>query len=353
MVSAELVINSNYIKYQRLHEIVNTLFVGSTDNEINVFIDMSSVMAGIYQKDCSMGDHYSIITSCLVNMCAHFRHFFYKYNVNSKIFLVYSQNTSFMNNKICLGYNKKKYETIMNNPQITDIVNYNLKLLSILCPYIPDVAFIQGSFETGVLINDVIVKEKMAGNVAPSIIITKDIYNYQLVSNNNRVYIFRPKKGNGEDLSYAVTEDNVFQTIIAERGVAPQNYDIPLSPVLVSTFLAMTRLPERSLYSIMDIPVAFRILVDAVRSGVIINGRNSDIYFVMDMMSRKNLKYSKQFNEAAKRFTAIDIAAQYSMFINTKEVHNYTHMTNLYDPNAVKGINQEYFDYNPLDLNSF
>ena len=61
------------------------------------------------------------------------------------------------------------------------MIQFNIDLLNLMCKYLPDIYFIKGTFETGVIMYDLILRNEKKSHSIPHLILTKDIYNYQLV----------------------------------------------------------------------------------------------------------------------------------------------------------------------------
>jgi hypothetical protein len=235
------------------------------------------------------------------------------------------------------------------NKKVDDMIANNIDLLKIIVPYLPDIHLITGEFETGVIMYDIICRNEVTSR-SPHIIITKDIYNYQLVSMRNNIVIFRPKKTKGEDASYWIGSNNLYAELIKERKVSSITKDhyATLLPGLYTMILALSSVPERNIKSLYNVTTAFGLVNKAVSDYSIINGYNTDINFVIEALS----KYKPDIISGlfGHRFKAIDIQFQHSIFVNTVESKLMT-FENFYDPENVKQINNQYFRSNPLDLN--
>ena len=94
----EQLLFSNYIKYDRLKTLINESFKGSDATEINVVIDMYSICKSLYRNNIEIGDIGSILTSSVINMIAHYRHFFRTYyGTDSKFYIINSINCPMKN----------------------------------------------------------------------------------------------------------------------------------------------------------------------------------------------------------------------------------------------------------------
>lgn len=342
-VSVEQLINMNYVKYSKLTEIINSAFVGSKAEILNIYVDLYSILKPLYNSNCEISD-YSMVTSCIINMCAHYRDFFYRrFGVNTKIFLVYSENCNFVNKQFYPEYNKKNEELFKSNAMIYDMIKNNMEILEILCPYLPDIHFVKGTFETGAIIYDIICRNELVDN-SPHMIITKDVYNYQLVPTRDNIIILRPKKFNGQDDSYYINQVNLLDTYLRERK-CEYRPKVLLMPGLLSLIMSLSSIPDRNIKSLLNITSTLKSLEKAIFDYKILNGHNSNIDLVHKNID--NLKISSVSLEF--RFKAIDIVFQQSVYMNTPECKSIT-FVNLDDPETVKEINNKYFINNPLDL---
>lgn len=347
-ITIDQILGSNYIKYERLVEMVNRAFVGSSANEVNVYIDLYSMLKQLYNNQIYDIDDYTKVTSNIINICAHYREFFRtRYRVESNYYIVYSKNTPYINSQFYPDYNMKNSQAFNSNKLVDDMIANNIELIETICPYLPNIHFIKGTFETSVIIYDLICRNELE-NDNPHIVITKDPYAYQLVPMRDNITIFRPKKNKGMDISYYINNKNLLLAYLTERKVKITENSLTLSPKTLSLIMALSSVKERNIKSMLNINSAINMIYDAIKDYKLLNGYNSDYDIIWNALDHKKIKVS-QLN-FTYRMKAIDIAFQHSIFINTPECKDIK-LTNLYDPNAVKEINNKYFINNPLDLN--
>lgn len=350
MILIDQLINSNYIRYDRLATITNSAFAGSDADTINLYVDLYSILKVLYKNDVYKVESPTSITSCIINLVSHYRAFYRtRYNVESNIYLIYSKNCPYVNKQFYIGYNSKNELTFNTNKSVEEMIEYNLNILDILCPYIPDVYFIKSEYETGVIIYDLICKNQATNN-NPNIILTKDKYNYQLCSMDN-VVIFRPRKKDNEDISYFINKHTLLYTYLTERKLNTSNLDKTIMPDLLSLIMTMSSVPERNIKNMININTSINIISKLISKNKIINGRSVDLDYLYDAISSesKNSKLNKNIFD--NRFKAIDIIYQHMIYYNTNDrLLNDNKLINLYDPENLKYINNEYFKDNPLDL---
>lgn len=344
----EQMLNSNYVRYNKMVEIISEAFAGSSANHLNIYIDMYSMVKVLYKSDVYDINDYSSVTSCIINMCAHYREFFWtRFKVTTKFFIVYSKNTPYINNQFYPEYNSKSLYSFNTNKKVDDMIKNNIELLETLCPYLPDIHFVKGTFETGVIMYDLICRNELQDN-SPHMIITKDVYNYQLVAMRNNIIILRPKKSKGEDESYYINQKNLYMKYMQSRNADYGNFHSIISPGLISLLMTLTSVKERNIKSLINIKSAIKQLYLGITEYKLLNGYNSDLQSIWNALD--TAKFSIGQTTFEHRFKAIDIQFQHSVYINTPECKEIT-LNNLYDPDNIKIINNKYFINNPLDLN--
>lgn len=345
-VSVSQIINSSLTRYNELHAIVNEAFVGSSATHLDIYVDINSLTKSLYNRENEVFiEDYAVVASCLINLCAHYRDFFNRapYHVDTTFYLVYCNNYSDMYTRTIKTYNKTMVDYMKNKTIIRDLIMKNVLLLDTLCPYLPDIHFIyDDEYETATIMNHL-----MEINQNASMVITKDMYTYQLI-NNPETIILRPKKSNGLDKSYYVNSLNVYQILAAERN--NKIFDTGLSSELLSAVYTLSSCVTRNIYSVYSLRQAVSLLEQSIKGGFMLNQYNADPHTLFyrglfDM--RRDLKISD--HDFIKRFEVIDVPYQTNIYNNY--THNEINITNLTDPEAVQAINNKYFKKVPLDLN--
>lgn len=346
-VSISQIINYSYVRYDRLTELINLEYKNSQATKLNVFIDLYSILKPLYSSNIVIDD-YSEITSCLINMCAHYRHFFRtRYQVETKIYLVWSNNHPYKNIEACKGYNEKSAYSMQTNTKITSLIEDNFSLLETLCPYIPDVMFVRDIYEVGVLCQYI---SNMQENIMyPSVMITRDCYNFQLAKGKFDFKILVPYKVHTDqgtvDRSYIVNEETAIAWYLYKLDVKELNVDTYLPASILSILIALSRCPTRNIKSLKNIPRAYKDLVYMVNNNIIPLGHIYDIEPIANILHLNS-------NILAGRYYASDIQSQLMHYELDPAMNIRQHMVNLYDANAVKDINNKHFIKYPLDLNA-
>lgn len=346
--SLEQLLCSHYIKYENMYKMVYDNFAGSNADTLNIYIDLYSMIKPIYTQPCTIDDYHTIV-SCVVNMCAHYREFFSRAPlcVKTNIYLVYSENTNEVNKKFYKGYNRQMDESIINNPRIDEMVKKNFNLLNILAPYLPNIYFIQGTFETGVIMYDLISANILSNPQVPSLIISKDQYLYQLPSIGNNIVLFRPKKNSNGDCSYYVNKRNILSVYLAENKIKytiEENY-----PEMYSLLLALSHCRFRGISMELNITNAYKLILNLIHYNII----SGNHQFIDNSLTEIIFKSTgKNIVNLEQRFKSIDIPFQECIYnTSIEKTNSICAIQDLVNPKQVQEINNMYFIKHPLDLN--
>lgn len=349
-ISVEYIATSNMVKYDRMGKLIPYAFTGSDADHITLFIDLFPIYRNtISRKYRTSMNEYIALVPAIVNMCVHYRQFFKKLGVATKIYLISSYNVSPICCKLVYGYNKPMQEKLTVT-EIVEMVRFNNELLDILCPYLPNIYFIPTEFESAVVIDYLIQREKDNGNQYPYLIISRDTLPAQLLSRYNDVAFLKPYKINGEDLSQIIPpsshmdferrfNDTVYG-LNAENAsqhkwgyVSPCNY-VPL--------LALNGFKSRSMLSLMNINIASKL----------INEASPNIPIDMDMLFALNPELKEKISKeiAGNRFVALfSRGLMMSQFLSSGEPENFNYL-DLIDPGALAMINSKYFPNDPISI---
>ena len=226
-----------------------------------------------------------------------------------------------------------------------------------MCPYLHGIYFIKTNEEFAVKALDVMYREEASGNMNPNIVITKDIYSYQLPAIKSNTVIFRPKKSNGEDSSWVVTYGNVLQSFIANsRNIKESNSaskalvkSYSLRPEILSLLMTITNLNCRGIVTVLNINTAINRLLLITSDHSIINGYNADMNEVYYALLNKESKFPIPCQTLTFRFKAIDLKFNHTCYMENPE-SKLSYIIDLDNPEEVKSINNTWFRNCPLDL---
>ena len=340
-----------FVKYSRMDQIIHYAFAGSNARAIDLYIDLYGLYKSIFSRSYSTNvSDYTSFTSTLINMCGHYRGYFKKLGVQTNIFLISGYNIPEINCKFVAGYNKT-FKDKLNNKLIRDMVEQNIQLLDIICPYLPHIYFVNTQFETSVAIYNIIKKEKALGRDVPSIVISADTYPIQLTTLFNDVAYIKPKKSMGEDVSEIVCpkthveHQNSFWRIICQEK---DEFVLNESAVSVSSrnyvlLAALNKFYDRNFKAIVNFNKANKI-INSVTNG-------SDIVLNPDMLhsADESLMVNIPLQTIDARYKALDVLYQ-DIIYNESAEPMLLSFDDLTDNDAINLINDQYFSKNPIDI---
>ena len=153
-----------------------------------------------------------------------------------------------------------------------------------------------------------------------------------------------------------VDTHNLFSILLWERKIKFTPQVNTFSPGLFPLLLAMTRLPERHLNSIISIPKAVSLLYTMIDSGKMLNKRPLLISHIINRINTNLLVKDKKMDSylIECRTNANDAWNMYNALSETKVPISNKNLINLYDPKGLKEIADKYFDQNnKLDITVF
>ncbi len=366
--STEWSIWNCFIHYDRLYGLSRHMIYNyEACRWVDIYINMNSVINQIFIKNYKIFD-YNGITSALINMAIHYKCFFKsKLNINSRVFIVYANNFPQSPRLLIPDYNQKNYTTYINNGELVDLIDHNRNLLDLLCKYLDGIYFIQDeNQETSVLIKEIIADQirfkrnalnnngKVDFSAYPNIIITKDLFDYQLVATDNYTFILRPRKIEDEDKSWYVSKKNLFKAVKKELGGnvnnIPKEHDL-IGSGLLPIFFAIAGLKSRNIRSIHTFNKTLEILIDAIKNNLILNEYNSDPRYCIEALAQLSPKIAENIDNIINRYNAIDVVKnqlQYHMTPDAAKIKS--NIVDLVSPHGLKDINENFFSQNPIEL---
>lgn len=339
----ENILYGQFIKYTALRNLVALEFSQSDAEEVNVYIDLHQMLLPVFR--CLRIQDYNIISSAVINYCAHIRAYFRtRHRVESNIILVFSYNTSSNNTRFCAEYNSHYKLRMQSNDKIMEAVDYNLDILKILCPYLPDVYLKIGTVEPSVIIHDLATNVFNNGN--PNIVISASHYAYQLPAYTPNTVVFRKKITAKEDTSYSYNFINAINAYIYETRNLQVEY--VLNTKMISLVMVLSGLPKRNIKSLFDIGKTLGIVSNMPESCL---GDPELMYsFINDYLKSSKSKSSLDYSEFYNRYKAIDLLYQHKMYGLLPESKEMSFLQRFQDPETLKAINDKYFKNVPLDL---
>jgi hypothetical protein len=348
----EQLIRGSFIRYEVLSSLIQYSYAGSNCTEINLFIDMNSVIKQLYSIDTWTYRHKNRyeITASMINMCAHYREFFRRIGVKTNIYIVYGLNCPTINDTLVQGYNAKFITAYIKKKDINELIADNLKILDYITQNIPGVYFFNcGTNEVSAMIYHLI--STLRRPEVENIILSKDVLMLQLIPAFN-ARVLRPLKGkengNSLDLSFIVDNNNLWEMFCKKyRDVAVPTDMIGTN--FISNILAMTRVPERGLYAKLSIAKAFKILNLGIMSRYIDNNTFYTQSSINTVLEALDVECNK--DELDLRYRAISTHHQ-ANFVLLAEHPEFKRLrlVDLEDYDGLRSIVSTYFTDTPIEL---
>lgn len=329
----------NYITYDRLFALNKKAFYERSDaDHVDIFIDIHSMIKDIFGRGKSMEDfigftyaNTSVISSSMINLCAHLRNYYFtRHRVWATFYLVWAWNKPENVISIIPSYNAhiimaEEAKTIQRG-----LVNDNIGIMKTICPFLPDIFFINGgNYEAITVIGSLINNYGRGRKGIPSIIYSRDPLGYLAVNKLPLTFMFRPKKANNEDRSYLVSKTNLIDTYL-EKELKQVPYEKDYDPNKFHDYIAYAGIRAKGLKPALR----FKQTMDYF------NGRN--LYFSTEEQQRI---FANSY--------ATDIITQIQVFESSPEAAEIpSNVINLVSPEEVKQLNNLYFQEYPLDLNA-
>lgn len=334
-LSLEQLINTSYVKYDVLTKLINQELGNSSAEEIYIIIDLNSVIKSLNTanlNNIAINPYKYDLAACIVNMIAHYRRFFKtRYAVYSHFHLVFNPGNETDSGKICYGYHTP-------NIQYHDMKTYvynNIMALNEVLAHISDCCITICNAETGAIIKGIDTNDDI-----PTMLISKDIYNYQLLRNNLIDFILVPRKYKGEDSSYIVNHSNVGIYFAEKRNITtPYQFNFLEN---YSLLLSMTMMPERNLKSLVSMNKAVEYLNAAINNGNMVDKHLNSINDKLDVLIGMFPILGKYYTEINNRYRVIDIDLQYDRLLSRPDFL-ISYPKNYYDMKTLESLLNSYF----------
>lgn len=339
-------------------------------NNCNVYIDINSILNEVMKYPTSTEHHYEFAISIL-NMVAHYRSVLrgHPYNMNPMFYLVYSdlKNQMSAKCKTASGHNTKpiywnELSRIENTPSVFSIIFESIKLLKMVCEYIPNVKFLSAAKSVFhaepylIIYNNI---KRFESEHIPNIIISKDAFTFQIPVYTESI-VLRPKKTfkNGQvfDTSYVVNRSNAIFHAIKPKEEVPHTSSIwtlaAYPPTLWPLVVSLVCLPnDRSTKYGMTLYDATNIISSNMAqhklSTQITYAGLQYLYYPKRGKFRPN-----DFRNIISENFRCDVNLLYSMYQNTPESTDITWNVYKSDMDGLKYLNDNIFCESFVDFMS-
>lgn len=215
---------SFYVTYNRLNYIIDSNFKNSNKvyNNCNLIIDLSSSLNSLYYNKIYMkkNEYLNIeILKDILNMIAHYKFGFKKYNINLNFYFIYSNNNPKTSTDFYPYYNTNMKLIKSNNSMITNSISSSLKLFQKIWKFLDKCNYIKSENDSSHIVYK-IIEDRLNDNDL-NIILTKDPVMYQNIYKDN-IIIIRPFKDVKEkkDISYIINNNNKFEYLLKSYNLS-------------------------------------------------------------------------------------------------------------------------------------
>lgn len=350
----ENIVFSNAVRYERMRELINYAFVGSNANNINVYIDLYPMIRSIYADTYQVVvDDYIGLAASIINLCAHYRVFFrVYYRVESTFYIICGKNCPALNVRLVPGYNSVMESRLMGpiHDVMDGMTKTNFDILKLLCPYLPDIHFIQTDYETSVVMGYLIQTQQ--NPLIPNLVISKDIYPLQLVPQYPNTYYVRPYKDElGHDVSAiiksivtAADSEEFWRYYFSIKKSKTEGTAI--HPINISPVIAMSGMLERSIKSRINLKTCLSQITQII-GATPVECSLSSIYQSFPEMETKVPQL-----EMENRYHAINVPYQVEALYKDSVEAKTMSLENKRDDAAIRMISSKYFENTPLNLDN-
>lgn len=338
------IIYGYYVRYARLIDQVNLAFRNSSASTIDIYIDLYDIFRKIDNRNFNPADlDEKLITSCVINMCAHYRNFFNKYyKTSTKFFIIAASDSTTMNSKFCDQYKYPKFKNDYMDKKYRDTTN----MVLLISKYIPHIYVWDSSkFEFGSIAMHIIQNIAKNDEHNPALILSRDIYTLQLSAIYNNIYSLLPIKnihGSSDDSLILDRQYSIMEYIYRNTCSSDKNrYQIDSRLTLI--YMGIMGVSTRGMRGLMRKKKACSLLQQLGYLPI-------SIKEYIEKLNVINNKPIDPHTIEIRVFT-IDYAFQSQSIKDSTEVFVADFSKYLYDPEGLKYLNSHDLEKYPLDLN--
>ena len=339
----DLYFNMFKIKYSKLDELLED-FTFSKGEEVYIYISLESILKKLTstitdKENIILSSKRNIIlTSCVFNLISHYRYYFHKKSVCSKIF-VYgpeSIDVDYLNREYNKDYRTKLM--LMNTEETSSIGKTyidSVKMIKTILNYIEGVNFItSGILEPSII--PLVISKYFKTEINKNFLITDDRYDYQYIK--NYFIILKPKM----DKSTLIDSLNVMDILKSKTKCKNiPNPDINFLPFIISILGDKYRNIDK--IKGMGISRIYNEINKGLESNIITN----DIENVNSLLCLVNENFQNDF---LINYMTTSIFEQYKKISDVEEKYILNQIIDKYDGGYMKVINETYFNEHPLNI---
>ena len=353
----------NYPQYEQLRQEMLKLFFRQAIHEkgfVDCYVNLNSYFSSLYDRNDYEYDESNSLASSVINFAAHIREFFAsRFSVRTRFFFVFGNTRPDSAVQFIPEYDAHKAMDRATKMNIWSIICENLNTLNIVCPYLPEIYYIENqTVEPAVLIRS-IIKEQSANRNAKHarLVFSKDLYDYQLVATIPNTHLIRVKKTMQGDMTYTVSFFDFYKKLSHNTLGLKNQIGAGISPELYSIYMTLSGCKSRGVSGLVNNPRANTLIGGTVASSLILNGYNPT--FAVDHRSFmpfvdciKTENDEELCSRLHKRFCGLDLIYQCNLFrLDPSYNALEKNVVDLFDAEGVRIMNNTYFKKYPLDLN--
>lgn len=267
-----------FVKYNILDQLIintpssNILF----QSPVDIYIDIQSVYQLVLSETLLSTD-YKVLSINILNLAAHYRHYFYKHGINTRVYIVNGTRNS---------------NTIVSelNSQNQDL----FKIVQKIVPFFPLTYYIEKPFNGSTIITALLMSETMPVKHS-AFIISNDIYSFQMPALIPSTFLLRPSV-NTKLISY----NNVLSSMY------PRNKSVVISdlnPALLPVIMAYHKCPELGMEMLNNFKSTIGIIRNKIAQNQILNGYNSPVVFKNESPEIISRLYMSDLMSAARTYS--------------------------------------------------
>jgi hypothetical protein len=339
----ELHFNMFKIKYSKLEELLED-FTFTKGEEVYIYINLESILKKL---SSTIADKQNIInpkkrnivlTSCVFNLISHYRYYFHKKSVCSRIFVYGPEaiNTNYLNREYNKDYRMKS--VIMNTEETSSIAKTyedSVKMIKTILNYIEGVNFItSGIIEPSVI--PLVISKHFRTEINKNFLITDDRYDYQYIK--EYFIILKPRM----DKSLLIDSLNVMDVLKSRTKCNNiPNPDINFLPFIISILGDK----YRNIDKIKGLGVSriYNKINEGLKSNIITN----DINNINSLACLVNEEFQNDF---LINYMTTSIFEQYKKMSDVEEKYILNQIIDKHDGGYLKVINEDYFNEYPLNI---
>lgn len=313
------------------------------DSRINVFINMEPILRkllSITNEDYSRVSKINLkeFTSNIINIAAHYRLFFSKHKLYSRIYVyIPTPQSAYINTSFIEEYRQLYYHNMTKNAKyknLGNIISDSQEIVQLISEYIEGVYFIEsGSIENSLI--PYIINSENNDNFH-NFIVSNDPYDFQYVNMGFDIIVPRKEK------SFIVNKENIIKRLKEKEGV---DTELEPSSMVYSFILSIMGDKRRNIPKIsrMGLTTILKTIDKAVANNII-----TDKTFNINLLS--SIVREDYTSILLNNFYATDIKSQfnrlgqYDIYFITKQIKDK------YDEESLKKINDLYFSETPIML---